>query len=183
MEYAERLVFIHALLFNESLDDAGKKTDLKEFNALDAADYLACYFTFQGIQGAERSPAEERTAQFDMLSVYQCFALLVYAFIARPLNNEGKEGQFDEVQIVVAKTLFSGVSDEEMVEIIQNGLRKFQLIAEAEAEHWVEFREMLDKVTVSYIIAATDDESPHDQAEILPLFGQLLSQLCEAFSD
>jgi hypothetical protein len=36
---------------------------------------------------------------------------------------------------------------------------------------------------VAFVIAGTDDESPHSVAEITPLFGQLLSQLCEAFNN
>jgi hypothetical protein len=44
-----------------------------------------------------------------------------------------------------------------------------------------EFRENLDKLTVSFVVAGTDDDSPHSKEEVLPLFGQLLSQLCEAF--
>lgn len=57
----------------------------------------------------------------------------------------------------------------------------YGLMADAEAEHWSEFCENLDKVTVSFVIAGTDDDSPHSKEEVLPLFGQLLSQLCEAF--
>jgi hypothetical protein len=56
------------------------------------------------------------------------------------------------------------------------------LIAEAESEHWLEYRENLDKVTISYLVATTDDDSPHSAEDVLPLFGQLLSQLCEAFT-
>ena len=54
-------------------------------------------------------------------------------------------------------------------------------IGDADVEHWREFRENLDKLTVSFVIAGTDDESPHSKEDVLPLFGQLLSQLCEAF--
>lgn len=183
MDYAQRLTFLQALLLNESADAESKQTDLSQFNPNEAAEYLACYFTFKAIQGAERSPADERTSQFDMLSVYQCYALLTYAFLVRPLENEGGEVDFSKVQVVLSKTLFSGLTDEELVEVIESGMRKFQLIAGAKPEHWEEFREMLDKVTVSYIVAATDEDSPHDKAEMLPLFAQLLSQLCEAFSD
>jgi hypothetical protein len=38
-------------------------------------------------------------------------------------------------------------------------------------------------MTVAFVIAGTDDDSPHDKEEIIPLFGQLLSQLCEAFEN
>ena len=57
----------------------------------------------------------------------------------------------------------------------------YGLIGEAEAEHWSEFRENLDKLTVSFVVAGTDDDSPHSKEEVLPIFGPLLSQLCEAF--
>ena len=69
----------------------------------------------------------------------------------------------------------------ELLEILESGFNKFQLIAEAEAEHWKEFRENLDKVVISFVIASTEDDSPHGADEMLPIFGQLLSQLCEAF--
>ncbi len=68
-----------------------------------------------------------------------------------------------------------------MIEIINSGLNKVKLISDADVEHWGEFRENLDKLTISFVIAGTDDESPHRKEEVLPLFGQLLSQLCEAF--
>ena len=65
---------------------------------------------------------------------------------------------------------------------MQNGFHKFSLIAEAETVNWGEFRENLDKLTVSFVVAGTDDDSPHSKEEVLPIFGQLLSQLCEAFA-
>ncbi len=181
MNYSERLTFLHALFSNETLRDDEAKPDLSQYNALDAADYLSCYLGFKAIQFAERSPLEERTDNFDMLSVYQCYTLLTYAFLSMPLKSEEIEPNFAEAQVVIAKTLFSGVSDDEMAEIIGSGFNKFELIANADSEHWKEYRENLDKVVVSFVVAATDEDSPHDKAEILPLFGQLLSQLCEAF--
>ena len=75
------------------------------------------------------------------------------------------------------------MTDGELIEIVEAGVNKFQLIGDATAEHWSEFRENLDKLTVAFVIAGTDEDSPHDKAEILPLFGQLLSQLCEAFDN
>ena len=38
--------------------------------------------------------------------------------------------------------------DAELIEIIESGFHKFQLIGDAEAAHWSEFRENLDKLTV-----------------------------------
>jgi len=183
MDYAARLTFLQALLYNESVGTDQKKTDLSQASASEAAEYLACYLTFKAIKDAGRYPAEERQYQFDQLSVYQCFALFVHAFLAMPLKQADKSQDFTAAQVVIAKTLFSELSSEELVDVIESGMRKFQLIAEAQHEHWVDFREMLEKVTVSFIIAATDEDSPHDREELLPLFAQLLSQLCEALSE
>jgi len=180
--YSQRLKLMHALSMAASLrDDETPNTNLEEFDALNAADYLSCYVTFKAIQAAERSPLEERTENFDMLSVYQAFALLSYAFFTTPLAQEDIQPEFTTAQITIAKTLFAGLPDAELIEIIEAGFNKFKLIAEAETEHWQEFRENLDKVVVAFVIAGTDDESPHRVEEILPIYGQLLSQLCEAF--
>lgn len=181
MNYSERLTFLHALFANETLRDDEAKPDLSQYNALDAADYLSCYLTFKAIQISERTPLAERTENFDMLSVYQSFALLVYAFLTMPLGQEDIKPNFAEAQIVIAKTLFAGLPEAELAEILESGYNKFNLIADTKAEHWTEYRESLDKVTVSFVVAATDEDAPHDKADILPLFGQLLSQLCEAF--
>jgi hypothetical protein len=180
--YSQRLKLMHALSMAASLrDDEAPNTNLDEFDALNAADYLSCYVTFKAIQATERSPLEERSDNFDMLSVYQAFALLSYAFFTTPLVREDIQPEFSTAQITIAKTLFAGLPDAELIEIIEAGFNKFKLIAEAQTEHWQEFRENLDKVVVAFVIAGTDDESPHGVEEILPIYGQLLSQLCEAF--
>lgn len=182
IQYSQRLKLMHALSLANSLrDDDTPNTNLDEYDALNAADYLSCYVTFKAIQAAGRSPLAERTENFDMLSVYQAFALLNYAFFTTPLAREEITPDFATAQITVAKTLFAGLPDAELIEIIESGFNKFQLIAEAGVEHWVEFRENLDKVVIAFVIAGTDDDSPHDVEEILPIFGQLLSQFCEAF--
>ena len=182
IQYSQRLKLMHALSLVTSLrDDEAPNTNLDEYDALNAADYLSCYVTFKAIQAAGRSPLEERSDNFDMLSVYQAFALLNYAFFTTPLAREEINPEFPTAQITIAKTLFAGLPDAELIEIIESGFNKFQLIAEAEAEHWVEFRENLDKVVIAFVIAGTDDDSPHEVDEILPIFGQLLSQFCEAF--
>ncbi len=180
--FSQRLKLMHALcLASTARDDETPNTNLDDYDALNAADYLSCYVTFKAIQAAERSPLEERTENFDMLSVYQAFALLAYAFFTSPLVQEEVEPQFQSAQITIAKTLFAGLPEAELIEIIESGFNKFQLIAQANAEHWTEFRENLDKVVIAFLIAGTDDESPHQVDEILPIFGQLLSQFCEAF--
>ncbi len=183
MNYSKRLNLLHALFLAENRPNAEHQpgTNLDEYDPLDSAEYLSCYLTFKAIQAAERSPLAERSENFDMLSVYQAFALLTYAFLSLPLLQEDIKPNLENAQGVVAKTLFSGLPDEELIEIIQSGFNKFQLIGDAEAEHWTDYRENLDKVVVAFVVAATDEDSPYHKEEILPLFGQLLSQLCEAF--
>jgi hypothetical protein len=183
MDYSKRLTLLHALCLAETFDDDGTKhnINLSEYNALDSAHYLASYVTFQAIQAADRQPAYERANNFDMLSVYQTYALLTFAFFTAPLAAEKMMPDLTAAQIIIAKTLFAGLPEAELMEIIESGFTKFKLIGEAEAEHWSEFRESLDKLTVSFVVAGTDDDSPHSKEEVLPLFGQLLSQLCEAF--
>ncbi len=183
MDYSKRLTLLHALCLAETFDDDGTKhnINLSEYNALDSAHYLASYVTFKAIQAADRQPAFEHKNNFDMLSVYQTFALLTFAFFTAPLATEKLMPDLTAAQIIIAKTLFSGLPEAELLEIIESGFTKFKLIGEAEAEHWSEFRENLDKLTVSFVVAGTDDDSPHSKEEVLPLFGQMLSQLCEAF--
>ena len=182
LNYSQRLKLLHGICLAETHADGAKpSTDLADYNALDAANYLASFIAFKAIQIAERHPGQELKENFDMLSVYQAYALLSYAFLTAPLVQEGISADFQSAQITIAKTLFAGISEVQLIEIIDSGLNKAKLIGDAEAEHWSEFRENLDKLTVSFIIAGTDDDSPHSKEEVLPLFGQLLSQLCEAF--
>jgi hypothetical protein len=183
MEYSKRLTLLHALCLAETFDDDGSKhnINLTDYDAEDSAHYLASYVTFQAIQAAGRQPADEYKNNFDMLSVYQAYAVLAFAFFTAPLGKEGITPDISKAQIIIAKTLFAGLPDSETMEIIESGFTKFKLIGEAEAEHWMEFRENLDKLTVSFLVAGTDDDSPHSKEEVLPIFGQLLSQLCEAF--
>lgn len=182
IRYSERLKLLHGICLAEThADGAQPSTQLADYNALDAANFLASFISFKAIQAAERHPAQELHENFDMLGVYQSYALLVYAFLTIPLSQEDMTPDFQAAQIVIAKTLFAGIPDEQLAEIVEGGFNKFQLIADAESEHWAEFRENIDKLTISFIIAGTDDDSPHGKEEVLPLFGQMLSQLCEAF--
>jgi hypothetical protein len=186
MDYSKRLTLLHALCLAETFDDGGGEKpniNLDEYDVQDSAHYLASFITFNAIQAADRQPAIERKNNFDMLSVYQAYALLAFAFLTAPLAQEKIMPDLTKAQIIIAKTLFAGLPDAELMEIIESGFNKFKLIGEAEAEHWSEFRENLDKLTVSFLIAGTDDESPHKKEEVLPIFGQMLSQLCEAFND
>lgn len=182
LKYSERLKLVHGACLAEAHADGAKpSTDLEDYDALNAAYYLASYITFNAISSAERQPKQELTENFDMLSVYQAYALLTFAFLTTPLAQEEMKPDFQAAQVTIAKTMFDGITDEQLIEIINSGLNKVKLISDADVEHWSEFRENLDKLTVSFVIAGTDDESPHTKEEILPLFGQLLSQLCEAF--
>lgn len=183
IQYSKRIKLLHALCMAKTSqnDETKPNVDLASYDALASADYLSCYVTFKAIQAAERSPAAERVENFDMLSVYQAYALLTYAFFTTPLAQENIAPDFQTAQITMAKTLFAGLPEAELIEIIESGLHKFQLIGDAQVDHWAEFRENLDKLTVAFVIAGTNDESPHDKSEVIPLFGQLLSQLCEAF--
>ncbi|CAN4270262.1 hypothetical protein MCEMSEM29_00853 [Methylophilaceae bacterium] len=193
MDYSTRLTLLHTLCFAETFDDGAKPNiSLDDYSAVDSAHYLACFVTFRAIQEAGRQPVDERHNNFDMLSVYQAYAMLIFAFLTLPLTHEAERSSedaphlnvapdFTKAQIIIAKTLFAGIADVELIEIIDSGFHKFKLIGDAEAEHWAEFRESLDKITVSFVVAGTDDDSPHTKDEVLPFFGQLLSQLSETF--
>ena len=187
MTYAQRLKLLHQLTLAATLQDGANPAvepdiDFDAMDVEDSAHYVASYATFRAIQSAGRHPGEELQSDLDMLGVYQCYALMVYAFLMMPLTQEDIQPDYARAQITIAKTLFDGIPAETMAEIIESGEQKFRLIAEADAEHWQEYRENLDKVAISFLVSATDDDSPHDADDVLPLFGQLLSQLCEAFS-
>jgi len=182
LKYSQRLKLLHATCLTEShADGATPSTELEDYDALGAAYYLASFITFNAITAAGRNPKDELADDFDMLSVYQAYGLLTFAFLTTPLAGEEIKPDYQAAQVTIAKTLFSGIPDEQMIEIINGGLNKVKLISDTDVEHWQEFRENLDKLTVSFVVAGTDDESPHNKEEVLPLFGQLLSQLCEAF--
>ena len=192
MDFAERLNLLHALCLAETHPDITPEAlNFKALESTDSAHYLACFITFKAIQAANRQPSEELIEQFDHLSVYQAYALLVFAYLSLPVMQERQQAENSDLnnlapdltaaQVTIAKTLFEGLADNQLIEIMQSGFNKFKLIGDAQAEHWAEFRENLDKLTVSFIIAGTDDDSPHSTGEIIPFFGQLLSQLCEAF--
>lgn len=188
MKYSERLSLLYALCLNDGRDASQNPStipsaNLQDYDPLEAANYLACYLAFKAIQQAERSPADERVENFDMLSVYHTYAMLVYAFLMLPLAEEGVAPDTEATAVIVAKTLFAGLADEELAEIIESGARKFQLIADAKQEHWVDYRQDLDKATIAFLIAGTDEEAPFDKEDVIPMLGALLSMLCEAFSD
>lgn len=184
MTFEERLRLMHQLCQAQAgyASEAEAMAAYADVDVEDSVHYLASFLTFKAIQSAGRHPAEELQADFEMLGVYQCFGLMVYAFLFMPLTQYGHDIDYNRAQVTIVKTLFDGLAPEMLAEIVESGFHKFKLIAEAESEHWLEYRENLDKVTISYLIAGTDDDSPHNHEEVLPLFGQLLSQLCEAFA-
>jgi hypothetical protein len=182
--YAKRLSLMHALLLTELRrpQDPPPSANLQDYPALDAASYIACFITFQAIRAAGRSPAEERLDQFEMLSVYQVYALLSYAFLAMPLEQQRIAPDLEQQQYVIGKTLFAELSDEELVDVIDSGQRKFNLISQADAEHWQQYRQDLEKAVIALVVASTDDETPYNKEELYPVFATLLGMLCEAFS-
>ena len=188
MKYSERINLLYGICCAEAQQNAGQpprdvlqSTHLEDYDPLDSATFLACFITFKAIQHAGRSPAEERQHNFDMLSVYQAYAMMVLAYFSLPLGEEDVAPDLVKSSVVLVKTLFAGVSEDEWAEIIEAGHRKFQLVGNATEEHWAKFREDLDKAVMAYLVAGTDDDAPFEKEEVIPLFATLLSGLCEAF--
>ncbi|MCB4811876.1 hypothetical protein LG204_11175 [Methylovorus menthalis] len=180
MQYSQRLNLLYGIALHEMGGDAGS-ISVDDGNVQDAAHFLACYLTVKAIQLAERSPADERVENFDMLSVYQAYAMLVYTYLVLPLGDEGVQPDFQKTAVTIAKSLFVELAEDEWLEIIESGQHKYQLIGDAEAEHWMNYRQDLDKAVVAFVVAGTDENAPFSQEDILPIFGTMLSMLCEAF--
>lgn len=180
ISYSHRLNLLYGLCLVEAGSDAST-LDIKQQDALESATYLACYITFKAIRYAERSPAAERIENFDMLSVYQTYAMLVYVYLTLPLGKKGIAPDLLNAPVTIAKSLFAELSHDEWAEIIDAGNSKFQLIGDAEQEHWMDYRQDLDKAVIAFVIAGTDDNTEFEKEDIIPLFGALLSMLCEAF--
>ncbi len=185
MDYSKRLSLLHALCLTEMRKEEGAppSSNLEDYDPLEAATYLACFLTFQAIREAGRSPADERYDNFEMLSVYQAFGLMVYAFLALPLATESISPALEQDSAVIAKSLFPELTPEELADIMETAMRKFTLIGEADVEHWAHYREDLDKAVIAFVVAGTDENSPYQKEDLFPLFGALLSVLCEAFAD
>lgn len=183
MKYSQRLSLLYALCVNEfrSESSARPSENLEDYTPLEAATYLACYISFKAIQQAERSPADERIENFDMLSVYQAYALLVYAYLILPLGNEDISPNTEEAAGIIAKSLFSELNNEELAEVLESGMHKFQLIAGAEQEYWKTYREDLDKAVVAFVVAGTEESAEFDKEDLFPMIGALLTMLCESF--
>lgn len=184
ISYSQRLSLTYALCLNEARTKAGEppSTNLEDYDALEASTYLACYITFRAIQDAGRSPADERVENFDMLAVYQAYAMLVYTYLTLPLGDEGMEPDYQAAAVTIARSLFAELENEELAEIIESGNHKYQLIGDAEVEHWMNYRQDIEKVLMAFVIATTDEEAPFDKEELVPMLGALLSMLCEAFA-
>lgn len=189
MTYSQRLSLLYGICLAEAQRNVGLSPEeilqskrLEDYDPLEAATYLACTITFKAIQHAGRSPVDERSYSFDMLSVYQAYAMLVYVYLTLPLGEENMAPALVKSAVIITRSLFAELSDEEWAEIIESANHKFQLIGDAEQEHWMTYREDLDKAVIAFVIAGTDEDSPFDKDELIPLFGALLSMLCEAFA-
>lgn len=182
MTYSQRLSLLYGICLAETRGAEGASTNLEDYEPLEAATYLACYLSFKAIQHAERSPADERIENFDMLSVYQAYTMLVYAYLMLPLGEKEIAPDLENAAVTIVKSLFAELSNEEWAEIIESGDHKFQLIGDAEQEHWMTYREDMDKAVIAFVIAGTDENNPFDKDDLIPLFGALLSMLCEAFA-
>ncbi|HZV61501.1 MAG TPA: hypothetical protein VFF75_03720 [Methylophilaceae bacterium] len=183
MKYSQRLSLLYALCVNEfrSADSNRPSDKLEDYAPLEAATYLACYISFKAIQQAERSPADERIENFDMLSVYQAFAMLVYAYLTLPLGQEEIAPNPDEAAGIIVKSLFAELNNEELVEVLESGMQKFRLIAGGEQEYWANYREDLDKAVIALVVAGTEEGTEYDKDDLFPIIGALLTMLCEAF--
>ncbi|MCB5184589.1 hypothetical protein LG201_05165 [Methylobacillus gramineus] len=182
--YSKRLILLYVLCLNEarSADSEPPSTSLEDYDVIEAATYLACYIAFRAIKQAERSPADERLENFDMLAVYQAYAMLIYTYLTLPLADEGIEPEYKTAAVTIARSLFSELENEELAEIIESGSHKYQLIGDAESEHWMNYRQDLEKALIAFVIAATDEDAPFEKEALIPMLGALLSMLCEAFA-
>ncbi len=184
MVYSQRLLDLYAARQAETRDphEITEPSGDLEQDVFSAATYLAAYLTLQSIRQLGRSPAEERHSDFDMLGVYQCFASMVFVFLTLPLKPEEIEPDMVKAAVVIGKALFFELPDEATVECIESGLRKIQLIGKAEQEYLLQFREDLDRATIAYVVAGTDQASPVRADDLIPVFAALLNILCETFS-
>jgi len=182
--YSQRLLDLYAARHTENRQnrEAMELSGDTQRDVFSAATYLAAYITLKTIHHLDRSPAEERQSNFDMLGVYQCFANMVFVFLTLPLRQEEIETDTVKGAVVIGKALFFELPDEATVECIESGLRKLQLIGKAEQEYLVQLREDLDRATIAYVIAGTDPASPVRADDLIPVFGALLNILCETFS-
>jgi hypothetical protein len=107
---------------------------------------------------------------------------MTYAYLVLPMASEEIVPDLEQDQIVIAKTLFSELGAEELADIVESGMRKFSLVGNADAEHWANFREDMNKAVIAFVVAGTDDAAPFEKEELIPVLGAFLSVLCEAFA-
>lgn len=179
--YSERLYLLYALCLAES----GQLTaveDAPRSDMLEAATFLACLVTVQAIRHLGRAPHDE-VNDTEALGVYQAFAMLVFVYLMLPLQQEGIAPDLTAGAVMIARSLFAGLPPEALAECLESGDRKFQLIGNAEHEHWMGFREDMDKTVIAYMVAGTDDNAPFEKDELIPVFAAMLNQLCEAFEN
>lgn len=169
------------VLGNEAGAAQGTGAARDSHDAFAAATYLACYLTLKAIHQLGRAPAQERHESFDRLSVYHAFAMLVYVYLVLPLREEGMAPDVVKGAVMIGKSLFPELTDEECVECIESGTRKFQLVGDAEQDHLMQYRQDMDRATIAFVVVGTDENAPYEMEDITPLFGSLLSVLCEAF--
>jgi hypothetical protein len=180
-QYSERLYLLYALC----LADSGQlKTveDAPKSDMLEAATFLACLVTVQAIRHLGRTPHDEMD-DTEALSVYQAFAMLVFVYLILPLQQEGEVPDIPTGAVMIGRSLFAELPPESLAECLESGDRKFQLIGNAKHEHWMDFREDMDKTVIAFVVAGTDDSAPFDKEELIPVFATMLNQLCEAFEN
>lgn len=184
MDYSQRLLDLYITHHDETRGshESNLTSGNLEEDVFSAATFLAAYLTLQSIRHLGRSPSEERHHNFDMLGVYQSFACMVFVFLTLPLKNEDIEPDVVKAAVVIGKALFFEMPDEATLECIESGLRKVQLISKAETDYLLQFREDLDRATIAYVVAGTDENSPIRADDLIPVFGALLNILCETFS-
>jgi hypothetical protein len=179
--YSERLYLLYALCL---ADNGQLKTveDAPKSDMLVAATFLACLVTVNAIKHLGRTPHDE-IDDIEALSVYQAFAMLVFVYLILPLQQEGEVPDIPAGAVMIGRSLFAELPPEALAECLESGDRKFQLIGNAKHEHWMVFREDMDKTVIAFVVAGTDDDAPFDKEELIPVFATMLNQLCEAFED
>ena len=108
--------------------------------------------------------------------------IFMFLFLVLPLAADEIVADLEQDQIVIAKSLFSELGAEELADIVESGMRKFSLVGNADAEHWTNYREDMNKAVIAFVIAGTDDTAPFEKEELIPVLGAFLSMLCEAFA-
>ena len=184
LPYSLRLIRLYRSLSNETPDTPPENLSFNELEqqTLFASTYLAAYLTVKAIRYLGRTPLEERESNFDMLGVYQCFANMNFVFLSLPLGQENIQPSLAKGSAIIGKALFSELPDEGIADCIESGARKLELIFQAKQEYLIDFRERLERAVIAYVVAHTDEASPVQPGELIPVFGALINVLCETFA-